>query len=90
MCARRIGPGQSAVARRGMDPMKVAQYEVLGKDTKRYPSRSGRVVFSEREPNTSYWATFIGSLRDYYAWRTSLCLMFARMGGRKTATANSE
>jgi len=27
-------------------------------------SRPGRVAFSERQPSTSYWATFIGSLRD--------------------------
>ncbi len=30
----------------------------------RRSSRPGRPVFFERHPSTSYWATFIGSLRD--------------------------
>jgi hypothetical protein len=40
----------------------------------RRSSRPGRVVFFERHPSTSYWATFIESLRDESSRRISFLL----------------
>jgi hypothetical protein len=51
----------------------------------RRSSRPGRVAFCERQPSTSYWATFIESLRDISSGRISLPLMLAQSCGRGAA-----
>ena len=57
--------GASAYAIRShRDPMKVAQYEVLGWRSERVtrPGRDDAHFFLRHFPSTSYWATFIASL----------------------------
>jgi hypothetical protein len=97
------------------DSVKVAQYEVLGNDSKRdvRPARDGRnarpltsririhkskqesivpsgtvAPFFNRQPSTSYWATFIESLRDElkFGSRTASLQRLATLTPTRTPT----
>jgi hypothetical protein len=46
------------------DLAKVAQYEVLGNEAKNRSVPSGTDILLKCQPSTSYWATFVKSLRD--------------------------
>ena len=52
----------------------------------RRSSHPGRVAFSERQPSTSYWATFIGSLRDQACSHTPRAHVDAHVRPRGWAT----